>query len=1232
MKRFILSIFSLLALCAQAQQSFERTAQFDEGFLLPSDSLYIYMEYPEYAPLSSAEKKILQRQGFEPSEQVRFNVVRSLSRGRTLADVSFIPVVKKGGKWLRVTNYELRTKVVGTSAAMRTVVRAAAKVAASGRYASHSVLAEGKWVKIRVSQEGIYQFTDAQLSSMGFSDPSRVKLYGYGGRLLPDEFSFTGDDALIDDLCEVPLYRRSGSVLFFAEGLTRWTSSTRFQTNTFSRYSYYFLTEGDSPAAFSQLDAPTAQATDITEVTAHALYKEDAYVWYGGGRDFYDSHDTQGGHTFTLSLPGHSEGEVTVSYDLSAQSATSSVSFTITQASTSNRVASGTISKYGEGESARGYRNTFKTTLADRESFTVTTAATGRLGYLYCAYPQQLSTAYTTEAFTTSTSGAVNLLVDAADANTRVWQISTAQQTIAELPGTLSGTMYSAQAAKGNARFVLVDISKTYSSPDIVGTVENQDLHADSAADYVIIVPASGKIAGQAARLAEAHQTCNGLRARVVKADQIYNEFSSGTPDATAYRRYMKMLYDRAATEADQPRYLLLFGDCAYDNRMITSEWSSASPDDYLLANERSDQESITSYSIGTLHSYVTDDIYALLDDSEGKEPITEAIDLGVGRFPVHTAADAEWLTDQAISYMTNEHTGVWKNRMWALGDTGDNNMHMNDAEDVASQVASSANESFLLRRIYPDAWSPTYTAKGKTYPEATAKLQTAMQQGALIFNYNGHGNPDRISHKFLLTKEQMAENVSEDGRPVWIFASCEITPYDQQMSDMGRNALFNKQGPAIAVLCASRSVYSNWNRSINKGFIKYGFAKTNGSRNTLGDALRLAKCELVSTSGNTIGSDRTINKLKYALLGDPAIALAYPEEGLVIDSVNTETVTSSTFTNLPIGGKVRFAGHVDGNDAFNGTLTATVFAPKQTITCKGDANSSANPLTYSDYTRTVFEGPVEVKDGHFAVEFVVPRGITFSNDRALLSLYAVSDGSDRSEYAGQYTQFCFNGSAQVEQADTLGPDLYLYLNEPDFPDGGIVSTEATFFASISDSTAISMVSGNLGHDMELWLDNDASTTVAVNEWFAFAYGSYSQGLVTYPLTSLEPGRHTLTFRAWDVFDNSSSASLAFVVREGELPTLDVSATQSSSGTTRFVTSFASNATDDRQVTTEVYNVWGMRIWHGTTTADAGASHAALDWSLTDYAGNRLTSGVYLYRSIVGNEKTDAKKIVITGY
>ena len=134
----------------------------------------------------------------------------------------------------------------------------------------------------------------------------------------------------------------------------------------------------------------------------------------------------------------------------------------------------------------------------------------------------------------------------------------------------------------------------------------------------VIIIPTSQKVLAQATRLKELHETNDSMRVRIVPADELYNEFSSGTPDANSYRRYLKMLYDRAETDADMPRYLLLFGDGAWDNRMLTSNWSGTSPDDFLLCYESENSFSETD-------SYVSDDYYCMLDDGEGGDvtPVT---------------------------------------------------------------------------------------------------------------------------------------------------------------------------------------------------------------------------------------------------------------------------------------------------------------------------------------------------------------------------------------------------------------------------------------------------------------------------------------------------------------------------------------------------------------------------------------------------------------------------------
>lgn len=142
------------------------------------------------------------------------------------------------------------------------------------------------------------------------------------------------------------------------------------------------------------------------------------------------------------------------------------------------------------------------------------------------------------------------------------------------MQATLSKTdTLEANVADGTQRFVVFNDNQTYPSPAFLGVVDNQNLHADSLVQMVIIIPSDGKFLSEANRLAEAHRKHQNLNVKVVTAMQLYNEFSSGTSDASAYRRYLKMLYDRAATTADAPQYLLFMGPSVWDNRLLTTSF-----------------------------------------------------------------------------------------------------------------------------------------------------------------------------------------------------------------------------------------------------------------------------------------------------------------------------------------------------------------------------------------------------------------------------------------------------------------------------------------------------------------------------------------------------------------------------------------------------------------------------------------------------------------------------------
>jgi hypothetical protein len=225
------------------------------------------------------------------------------------------------------------------------------------------------------------------------------------------------------------------------------------------------------------------------------------------------------------------------------------------------------------------------------------------------------------------------------------------------------------------------ELAKTYAEPKLVGRITNQNHHAAEAADMVIVIPTTQTLLAQAERLKALHEEHDGLRVQIIPADELFNEFSSGTPDANAYRRYLKMLYDRAETEEDMPKFLLLLGDGAWDNRMLVSDWSNCSPDDFLLC-----YESDNSYS--ATHCYVSDDYFCMLDDEEGGRLVTsDKADVAVGRITARTAEEAEIAVDKIEGYMNNKEAGAWQNVVCFLGDDGNQNQHMADADSVAKSV-----------------------------------------------------------------------------------------------------------------------------------------------------------------------------------------------------------------------------------------------------------------------------------------------------------------------------------------------------------------------------------------------------------------------------------------------------------------------------------------------------------------------------------------------------------------
>ena len=1247
--RYILFSILLLALCpveAQGEMEINWSAYAQDSvvpvFAHSIDLGYDYdgtynvaIEYPELKPLTTneiARFRLPKRNG--APEWPEIAVYKGVSAKRGQLDVSFSPVIWRDGRYWRIQTFTLKVHREASAKRGR---------AASGmeRYAPHSVLAEGRWVKIRVADNGIYMLRDYDLKQMGFSEPSKVRVYGYGGQQLSE-----GDpNRWVDDLCEVNVWRGDGRILFYAQGPVSWSMEAdqtfTHSRNPYSDYGYYFLTEGEDSQSNALPTAvhPIAAEEPIETTPAYCLYEVDDYAWFHGGRKLVENYDYLNGSVRSYSLqhtfaahPLH-DAVLDVCFTHNG-STTTSVAVAMNDVS----VGALTLRAIGGHDEAAETTQSFSVDLDEasaQQKVTLThrrgAGVSGRLDYLRLNYTRFIAT--NVPIYATSSGIHTYHIGDAEmrdGEDVAVWRITDAS-SIEPIAYDKATSTFTADGWRGDV-FIAFDTKGTYPVPEVVGEIANQDLHATSATDYIIIVPSSGKLTAQAERLAALHRAQRGLTVKVVRADEVYNEFSSGTPDATAYRRYLKMLYDRASTADEAPKYLLLFGDGSWDNRMLSPAWAATSPDDYLLCYEAEN-------SFNAVDSYVVEDYFGLLDDGEGTNLKTDKVDVGVGRFPVTTVEQARQMVDKVAAYMNNTHAGAWKNTILMLGDDGDRNRHMDDAELVA-QMLESEYPDYMVKRIYWDAFPMEATSTGNSYPVVRKRLLELFKDGALMVNYSGHGAPDVISHELVLNKTDM-EELSSPRLPVWVTVSCDITPFDNSELSFGESAFLNPKGGAIGLLTSTRTTYAEQNRRVNYFFSKYAFARDDyGRRLSLGDAVRLAKCDLITT-GDASLVDKSGNKLNYVLIGDPALVVGNTDYRMVVDKLNGVSVGSGEEVLLKAGSQVVVQGHVatlGGALAtdFSGLLYASVFDNMEDIVCRNNAkekDADGNvlaPFAYRERTKKFFVGSDSVRNGQFAFTFRVPMDINYSMESGLINFYAI-DNTLRQEAKGMFDGFLLGGTEDDLTNDGSGPGIQMYLNSPDFVSGGKVNETPLFVAKLEDADGIN-TTGNIGHNLTVIVDGQASMTYNLNEYYLSDIGGYTRGTVSYVLPELPEGKHTLMFRAWDMMNNSSTSTIEFEVVKGLAPEiLHVRAIPGVGNMTFDVTH--DRPENDLEVAIEVFDFSGRILWSHSEQVAALDSNYSYTWNLSCASGKPLDTGVYLYRVIVsspvGQSTSKAQKIVI---
>ena len=1111
-------------------------------------------------------------------------------------------------------------------------------------YASHSALSSGRWVKIRVDKSGVYRLTASALREMGFENPAQVSVHGYGGWMLEEDFS---EAVYQDDVPAVPVWREGDAIYFYAKGPVKWDYEYNgdirgdmfvHENNPYATAGYYFVTDATEPSAMTELASVEGAVRQITTFDDFQVWEREAVAVNESGRQLFgESFISTSSRDFSFSVPGITQDDAIVSMRFIANAkAGRNVSLIVGDAELGLyiRANNGANSSYTKAIAAEGAM-TWSGEKTEDVEMTVSYEGTGdqnvHLDYIRLQVKRALQLYGAETAFRSveALNNVSRFQLGNASESTIVWDITDTQAPRVVQTSLDGSTLsFSISASSQLREFVAFDKNKINNEPTIVGEINPQDLHGLETPDMVIIAPEA--FTTQAERLAEAHRERDGLAVVVVTPESIYNEFSSGTPDATAYRRFLKMFYDRGTEGAASLRYLLLFGDGCYDNRGLTSEWSQNSS---LLANMLLTYQSENSVDI---NSYTTDDYFGFLEDGSGGSIAGSRLCIGIGRLPIRTNAEARAAVDKILSYMDNSLPGNWKNNVTFVADDGSNadlsssdgpQQHMEHADELAELVNTNHPE-FRVNKLYFDAYTKDRTGGNASYPDVEANLQKQLKNGLMVLNYVGHGNTTSWSDEAVMTQSDI-QQATYPYLPLWITATCDFTRFDALATSAGESVFLNEKSGGIALFTTTRTVYSGPNLEINRAIINNLFTRNgDGRHRTLGEVLQEAK--------SSLGSDS--NKLKFMLIGDPALRLSFPDYEIVVTEINGEPVDVLNPTTIKALERVTVSGEIRTPEGakdtqFNGTLRSTIFDSRQTITTL-DNFGTGEYFEYTDYPNTLYTGNDSVRGGEFSFTFTVPKDITYSNDFGKMNFYAFSE-QDSIEAQGSFLDFRVGGTSDTGTDDTAGPEIrYFYLNDTTFTDGGKVNLTPLFVASLWDQSGINITGSSIGHDMMLIIDNQVAQSYTLNDYYELT-GDDGSGRVVFSIPELKPGMHTAEFKVWDVLNNSTTQTFTFEAVEDLDPQL-INLYASPTPARGQVTFYLEHNLPESQlnVRIEVFDMAGRLRWsHEENGASEAFESYQVTWNLMGNGSGRMLPGVYIYRASLraGKSQTvsDAKKMII---
>ncbi len=989
--------------------------------------------------------------------------------------------------------------------------------------AQKSVLSEGQWFKLAVTESGIYRVDADLLSKMGIDiasvRPAGIHIYGNGGAMLPQSNNSRYLNALSENAIWVSgeedgKFDKSDAVYFYAEGphIVQYDAAKtqlRHQLNYYSDSSFYFITFTASDGLRVKSDAglSVAASKTISQFDDYWFHETELSNTLKSGREWWGEYlGGPSGFNINVTMPG-----VVPSSDFKLRTSTIGAAQVPTRfiwqvnGGEVGQEAIGTVSPGTYDVKALQTGNTYLLKNAPASgNFNIgvtynkngQNAAEAYLDYIGLQVERELRNYEGQQIyyFLPQPADTITYQFQGSSEGFNLWNITNPVTPHSISRKDVSGAFrWTAKGGKILQKYISFKTADAL-QPVNWQRIENQNIAAAATPDLLIVTPVSW--ATEANRLAGFRNSRDGLDVLVVTTDQIYNEYASGRPDITAIRDFARQLYQKVPGKL---KYLLLFGDATYDYRNRLQNQSRAQRAAWVPVYESRE-------SLNPVYTYSSDDYFGFMDANEGDWNETTAgdhtVDIGIGRLPVKSVEEARIVVDKLIRYESS--FGLWKNSVRFVADDGDGNIHQRHADLLANLIQGR----LLSARTFIDELPQTTTDAGQKAPGINKAIRNAIDNGTLILNYTGHGGTSGWAEEQVLTLADMLSSRGMENLPLLITATCDFGRYDDPGVVSGAELMvLSPKGAAVGAISTTRPVYSSTNFILNKAFYEAFLNAKPGER--LGDFFKYTKNNALAGSLNR----------NFTLLADPSMVLTPGKKGVrwtsppdTLRALQSVTLHAEIFD--PQTGKM--------DAGFNGTARLVVYDKPIEFRTLGNEGSAE---AYTEFRSKLFDGNVSVKNGRMQCSLQMPKDIDYRIGLGRASLYAVS--ADSTVDASAQLALVIGGSV-VQQKDTIPPKLAGYLNTPAFRDGDTVEPSSVLVLRTSDESGISISRAGIGHDITMTLND--TLTVVLNDYYVADLDNYRSGTINYPLNNLPAGKYIVRVKVWDAYTNFSEIAFGFLV------------------------------------------------------------------------------------------------------